>query len=573
MNNKQAIIDLTNARPAAVLVIDLVKHSSRSTFEIRRIQKILEDVFSETSKLLNIEEVQNKYTGDGYVCTFLGDASARIIDFLNVAVPELKQRFTANDQAFRIGVDFGLLRLRSNDLTKGFEHFDQVGIQAARLENAAKPNQILCTNTVFQVFGSHYPEVFANEPIAITTKDRIIDAFEICPLDCAEIQQAFSDYIYGTVSEVTQTELEGFRNQILIVDDEPAIRALIQQHIASAFPKVKTLTATNGVEALELFKSGLFAVVITDVIMPCGIDGLELTERLLSIDKNLVVIMMSGYSWGPAIRFYEAGGFRFFSKPFDIHQLQQTLKLALNGHLPRLFRNLHVICEKPGVLILELQQISDAIHFVFDHAKREGHIAQSLIRHKVKHIIADFVKTVRPGNDVITGAELVRVQMECLSRLALVTSKAADAAFPLFLQRYVDDLRKQHMGVELTLNIEATTMAALANNKVETILGLVVCELIDNAIGAISGRGRVIVDVAVLTSMQQLKLTVQDSGRGVLSENLSLVFSQGFSTKGSGRGLGLHLVREAVQRLGGRISYQTIDGACFTVVVPIEIAN
>jgi len=72
MNNKQAIIDLTNARPAAVLVIDLVKHSSRSTFEIRRIQKILEDVFSETSKLLNIEEVQNKYTGDGYVCTFLG---------------------------------------------------------------------------------------------------------------------------------------------------------------------------------------------------------------------------------------------------------------------------------------------------------------------------------------------------------------------------------------------------------------------------------------------------------------------------------------------------------------------
>ncbi len=45
MNEHHTIIDLTGARPAAVLVIDLVKHSSRSTFEIRRIQKILEDAY------------------------------------------------------------------------------------------------------------------------------------------------------------------------------------------------------------------------------------------------------------------------------------------------------------------------------------------------------------------------------------------------------------------------------------------------------------------------------------------------------------------------------------------------
>jgi two-component system sensor histidine kinase DcuS len=67
----------------------------------------------------------------------------------------------------------------------------------------------------------------------------------------------------------------------------------------------------------------------------------------------------------------------------------------------------------------------------------------------------------------------------------------------------------------------------------------------------------------------QLKLTVHDNGRGIAPENIASIFKQGFSTKGTGRGLGLHLVHEAVQQLGGSISYETLDGACFTALVPI----
>jgi len=79
MNVQDVIVDLTGSRPAAVLVIDLVKHSSRPTIEIRRIQKILEDIFREASELLNIVDVFHKYTGDGYVSTFLGESSNRNI--------------------------------------------------------------------------------------------------------------------------------------------------------------------------------------------------------------------------------------------------------------------------------------------------------------------------------------------------------------------------------------------------------------------------------------------------------------------------------------------------------------
>ena len=332
---------------------------------------------------------------------------------------------------------------------------------------------------------------------------------------------------------------------------------------------MEVLSAGDAKEAIALFNPSSFAIVITDVVMPCGMNGQALTEHLLSLDKDLVVIMISGYSSLFASRFYEVGGFRFHSKPFTTNHFFQTIDLALNHRLPRFFRGLNVICEKPGELILELQLISDSLHSVFENAKKEGHLAQSLIRHKVKHTIADFVKSVRPGIDILSKAQSVKVEMECLSRLAWVTSKAANSSFPIFLQQYVDDLQKQHRGLKLILQMEPAAIDAATNCSAETILGLVVCELIDNAISAVSVKGQITIDIAVLTSTQQLKVTVHDNGRGIMPENIPLIFKQGFSTKGTGRGLGLHLVREAVQQLGGSIFYETLDGACFTALVPI----
>jgi signal transduction histidine kinase len=148
---------------------------------------------------------------------------------------------------------------------------------------------------------------------------------------------------------------------------------------------------------------------------------------------------------------------------------------------------------------------------VFENAKKEGRLAQSLIRHKVKHTMAEFVKSLRPGIDILSEAQSIKVQMECLSRLAWVTSKASNSSFPIFLQQYVDDLRKQHKGLKLILQLEPDASDAATNCSAETILGLIVCELIDNAISAVSGKGQIIIDIAVLTSTQQLKLTVSRS--------------------------------------------------------------
>ncbi|GAA3218358.1 hypothetical protein GCM10020256_22250 [Streptomyces thermocoprophilus] len=86
-----------------------------------------------------------------------------------------------------------------------------------------------------------------------------------------------------------------------------------------------------------------------------------------------------------------------------------------------------------------------------------------------------------------------------------------------------------------------------------TILG----NLIDNAVDAAQGSVRARVTVTAYAAGSELVLGVADTGPGVDPAHAGLVFQRGFSTKpsdpaGRGRGLGLALVRQAVQRHGGR---------------------
>ncbi|MCK1820072.1 sensor histidine kinase [Streptomyces sp. XM83C] len=105
-----------------------------------------------------------------------------------------------------------------------------------------------------------------------------------------------------------------------------------------------------------------------------------------------------------------------------------------------------------------------------------------------------------------------------------------------------------------------------------TILG----NLIDNAVDAAQGSVRARVTVTAYAAGSELVLGVADTGPGVDPAHAGLVFQRGFSTKpsdpaGRGRGLGLALVRQAVQRHGGELSVAEAvgGGAEFEVRLPL----
>ncbi|MHC3475465.1 sensor histidine kinase [Streptomyces sp. 7R007] len=121
-------------------------------------------------------------------------------------------------------------------------------------------------------------------------------------------------------------------------------------------------------------------------------------------------------------------------------------------------------------------------------------------------------------------------------------------------------------GVELVVSDDSrlddgVLPPSLPARDLVTILG----NLIDNAVDAAQGSVRARVTVTAYAEGSELVLRVADTGAGVEPGHAELVFQRGFSTKptepgGRGRGLGLALVRQAVQRHGGTMSVAEADG-------------
>ncbi len=138
---------------------------------------------------------------------------------------------------------------------------------------------------------------------------------------------------------------------------------------------------------------------------------------------------------------------------------------------------------------------------------------------------------------------------------ALIMGKAAEA---------------HERGVELILSAGGSTaVTGLAVQDLVAILG----NLLDNAIDAAAEAPPPrLVELTVETTGSAVEITVEDSGPGIDPASVDDVFRHGFSTKATGpfgRGLGLALVRQAVQRLGGTMTITSPAGALFRVRLPV----
>ncbi|MFH6767436.1 HAMP domain-containing sensor histidine kinase [Gaetbulibacter aquiaggeris] len=100
----------------------------------------------------------------------------------------------------------------------------------------------------------------------------------------------------------------------------------------------------------------------------------------------------------------------------------------------------------------------------------------------------------------------------------------------------------------------------------------VVTNLVKNGIQAIPNNREPKIKVNVKTENEQVIITVSDNGAGVLEENKMKVFEPKFTTKTSGMGLGLAMVKNIVEMHKGTISFESEPnkGTTFKVTIPKE---
>jgi two-component system cell cycle sensor histidine kinase/response regulator CckA len=107
----------------------------------------------------------------------------------------------------------------------------------------------------------------------------------------------------------------GKGESILIVDDSPEQRALAKRMMQRLGYEV--FTAASGEEAVSLVNKRQYDLLILDMIMPPGMDGLETYKQILKIVPNQRAVTASGYAMskhGQKAQQLGAGG--YIEKPY-----------------------------------------------------------------------------------------------------------------------------------------------------------------------------------------------------------------------------------------------------------------
>ncbi len=123
--------------------------------------------------------------------------------------------------------------------------------------------------------------------------------------------------------------------RILVMDDEAAILMLLNRTLKSAGYEV--VQTKNGTEAIQQYREAKESgkpidAVILDLTVPGGMGGKETMVKLLEIDPEVKAIVSSGYANDPIMAEFKKYGFSgVVTKPYDIKQMQETLRKVLAG--------------------------------------------------------------------------------------------------------------------------------------------------------------------------------------------------------------------------------------------------
>ena len=106
---------------------------------------------------------------------------------------------------------------------------------------------------------------------------------------------------------------------ILIVEDDEAIRRVLKKVLTEDDNKNKIIEASDGVEAINKIKSENLELVICDIKMPKK-DGIDVLNFLKTFDDKIPIIMISGHGdLKTAVMAMRKGAFDFIEKPPDLN--------------------------------------------------------------------------------------------------------------------------------------------------------------------------------------------------------------------------------------------------------------
>lgn len=116
---------------------------------------------------------------------------------------------------------------------------------------------------------------------------------------------------------------------ILVVDDDPVTRNLLQKRLSKENYAIEL--AEDGVQAVRLLQKKHYDVVLTDLKMPGGVDGIGVLETAKEASLKTEVILITAHaSVGNAIEAMKKGAVDYLEKPINFDELLMRLQKVRN---------------------------------------------------------------------------------------------------------------------------------------------------------------------------------------------------------------------------------------------------
>jgi two-component system, NtrC family, sensor kinase len=131
------------------------------------------------------------------------------------------------------------------------------------------------------------------------------------------IELLTNDRVTESPPEAGQSQSEGGRGNLLIVDDNAANRDILRRHLEKQ--EYGVVSAGDGRECLRLLESGTFDLVLLDVLMPV-MDGFEVLKQMRAnpaLRETPVVMISALDETAGAVRCLQMGAEDYLTKPFD----------------------------------------------------------------------------------------------------------------------------------------------------------------------------------------------------------------------------------------------------------------
>ena len=177
--------------------------------------------------------------------------------------------------------------------------------------------------------------------------------------------------------------------QIMIIDNEEGLCRMMAAVLMDDGHAVRTFT--NPLEAVEMFRPGVWDLVISDIKMP-GIDGLEVLQRIKAREADIPVIIITAFATvDMSIQALRKGAYDMLTKPFEPDELLFRVRNALK-HNQLLSENVQLRQELAG-------------KFNFDKIIGTSTILQQLLE-KVKKVAVRDTSALITGESG-TGKELI----------------------------------------------------------------------------------------------------------------------------------------------------------------------